>query len=80
MFDCHIRTLLATSLVLVVLYALFLLASPLGQETVLYIHRVYVHKDVQKPSLQVTFGILILLVFFVGSAGLISYSVSRACK
>lgn len=80
MLDCHTRTLLVTSIVLLVLYSVFLLGSPLGNATVLYIHRAYVHKDIRKPNLEVIIGMLILLLFFAGSAGILSYSVARSCK
>ena len=80
MLDCHTRALAVTSIVLVVLYSVFLLGSPLGKATVLYIHRAYVHKDVHKPNLEVVIGLMIMLIFFVGSAGILSYSVARSCK
>lgn len=80
MFDCQTRTIITVSLVLVVLYAIFLLATPIGKATVLYIHRAYIHKDVKKPSMEVKIGMLILGVFFLGSGAVIGYSVSHSCK
>ena len=85
MFDCHTRVLAVTSLVLVILYAIFLLLSPLGQSTVAYIHKAYVHKDIQDiqdiqvSNREVLVGLLILSLFFVGSGGVLSYTLSHYC-
>ena len=78
--DCHLRTIIIASVALVALYALFLLASPVGKETVFYIHRAYVHKDIKRPSPGVVFGLVTLFVFYLGSGAVLSYAIKKGCS
>lgn len=78
--DCHLRTIIVASVALVALYSLFLLASPMGKETVVYVHRAYVHKEYKRPALGVGVGLAVLALFYLGSGAVLSYAIKRRCS